>query len=137
MTLFHSAVSLTVASASAWARTNQVPPAVPLGMVTVVDAVLTTPAASAGTGRLPSGTSPASSVASAERKNRVVDGPVPPAPWFFVVSVTVMAPPAPAVAGISSAETTRSPPTWTAVEAVLFVSMVSPTAPPASAAAIR
>jgi hypothetical protein len=45
-----------------------------------------------------------------DQKKRVVEVPAAPPPWFFVVSETLMAPPATAVAGALSVETARSGP---------------------------
>ena len=67
----------------------------------------------------------------------MVEPPTGPAPWLVVVSLTVIAAPAPAVAGTVNTDITRSPPTCTTVELTLLVSVVSPTTPSASARASR
>src|SRR5262245_40318601 len=115
--------------------TYQAPAAVPAGIVSAVDATLVAPAASSGTARVPSGTSLASSTLLAERWKAVVEPAAGLPPPFFVVSLTVIVPPAAAVAGTVNGETVRSGPIWTARAATLLVSSVSSSALAASARA--
>jgi hypothetical protein len=79
-TLLLSEASGTSPGPSALARTNQYPVAEPAGMVSAVAPLLLAPAARAGTARLPSAMSAASSVLLLDRKNSVTDVGAVPAP---------------------------------------------------------
>src|SRR5215510_1504463 len=90
--------------------------------------MLEAPKASGGTVRsLFRGTQLESSVGAAERQNFVSVLTVVGAPWFRVVSLTVMVEPAAADTGTFSTDTTRSGPTLTWEDAVLLVSSDSTT----------
>ena len=80
------------------------------GSVSIALPACDAPGASSGTARLPSSTSVASSDEFVDRKNRVVEAPARPPPWFAVVSDTLNVEPAAGVAGVVSTDTTRSGP---------------------------
>src|SRR5512145_1335031 len=88
--LLASEVSGSASSASDRAIRYQVPVAVPAGSVRVAEPVLLAPALKAGTLRLPSAMSVASSVLSLDKKKRVTEAATAAPPWFLVVSVAVM-----------------------------------------------
>ena len=101
--------------------------AVPAGIVTVVVPALLAPGPSGPTSRLPSRASEPSNTPFTDRYTRVTLAGAAAPPTFFVVSLTLIAAPAPAVGGAVAAATVRSGPTHMKTGAVLFASCVSGT----------